>query len=76
MFKKYTEKDFMKLANKEIRDNNKKGGTTGKFSYLSHYIKIDDDDCGSYYPMLIVKMKRVYGKNRKITETVYTETYI
>jgi hypothetical protein len=75
MFKKYTEKDFMKIASKKVQENNKKGGWSGQFSYLSHYIKVDNDDCGCY-PMLVVVMKRAYGKDSKTVETVYTEAYI
>jgi len=81
MFKKYTEKDFTKLAEREVKDNNKKEGTD-KFYYLSHYIKIDDDDCSPFPPLLVVEMKKVYsksictGQRFRITETVYSEIYI
>jgi len=75
MFKKYTEKDFTKLAEREVKDNNIKLGTV-KFSYLSHYIKIDNDDCSPFPPVLVVEMKKVSGYKFRITETVYSEIYI
>ena len=74
MFKKYTEKDFRKIASKKVQKYNK-GSWSGKFYYLNHYIKVDNDECGCY-PSLVVEMKRVCGEDSKTVETVYTETYI
>ena len=75
MFKKYTEKDFTKIAEREVTDNNKTLGTV-KFYYLSHHIKIDNDDCSPFPPLLVVEMKKVSGYKFRITETVYSEIYI